>query len=56
MYAHRPYLNKNPNCNKDIGEKYIVENVKEVCDLTDSEKRVGQCFKHSLIREPNVGM
>ena len=49
-----PDSNKNPNCNKDIGEKYIVADVKR-CDLTDSE-RVGQCFKHSLIREPNVGM
>ncbi|HEV8721271.1 MAG TPA: pilus assembly protein TadG-related protein [Candidatus Binatia bacterium] len=49
-----PDSNKNPNCDKDIGEKYIIANVKR-CDLTDSD-RVGQCFRHSLIREKAIGM
>ena len=49
-----PDSNKNPSCDKKIAEKYIVADVKR-CDLTDSE-RVGQCFKHTLVREKKVGM
>jgi Flp pilus assembly protein TadG len=49
-----PDSNTNPNCDKSIGEKYIVADVKR-CDLTDNE-RVGQCFKHTLVREKNIGM
>jgi Flp pilus assembly protein TadG len=42
----------NPSCEK--GKKYIVARV-ESCDLPDTA-RVGQCFRHSLVREPQVGM
>lgn len=49
-----PDSNKNPNCDKSIGEKYIIADVKR-CDLTDSD-RVGQCFKQTLVREKAVAM
>ena len=49
-----PDSNKNPNCNKDITNKYIVADVKS-CSLTDAD-RVGQCFRHTLVRERAVGM
>jgi Flp pilus assembly protein TadG len=42
----------NPSCEK--GKKYIVARV-EACDLPDTA-RVGQCFRHSLVREKAVGM
>jgi Flp pilus assembly protein TadG len=42
----------NPSCEK--GKKYIVARV-ESCDLPDTA-RVGQCFRHSLVREPQAGM
>ena len=48
-----PDSNKNPNCTEK-SNKYIVANVKS-CTLKDTD-RVGQCFRHSLIREKAVGM
>jgi hypothetical protein len=48
-----PDSNKNPNCT-DKGSKYIVADVK-ACYLPDSA-RVGQCYRHSLIREKAIGM
>lgn len=48
-----PDSNKNPNCT-DKGSKYIVADVK-ACNLPDSA-RVGQCFRHSLVRETAIGM
>jgi Flp pilus assembly protein TadG len=48
-----PDSNKNPNC-ANKGDKYIVANVKS-CNLDDNA-RVGQCFSHKLVREPQVGM
>jgi Flp pilus assembly protein TadG len=48
-----PDSNNNSNCTiKD--NNYIVAEVK-ACNLDDSV-RVGQCFKHSLVRETKVGM
>jgi Flp pilus assembly protein TadG len=48
-----PDSKTNPNCT-DKGSKYIVADVQS-CSLTDRD-RVGQCFRHSLVREPNAGM
>jgi Flp pilus assembly protein TadG len=48
-----PDSNTNPNCTEK-SNKYIVANVKS-CTLKDSD-RVGQCFRHALIREKAVGM
>ncbi|MEX0804214.1 MAG: pilus assembly protein TadG-related protein [Candidatus Binatia bacterium] len=48
-----PDSKKNPNCT-DKGNKYIVADVKS-CSLTDAD-RVGQCFRHSLVREKEAGM
>jgi Flp pilus assembly protein TadG len=44
-----------PNCQDQTpGKKYIAANIED-CNLPDSA-RVGQCFKHSLVREKNLGM
>lgn len=52
-YVCAPTINPaNPLCEK--GKKYIVARV-ESCDLPDTA-RVGQCFRHSLVREPEAGM
>ena len=52
-YVCAPTINPaNPACEK--GKKYIVARVED-CDLPDSA-RVGQCFRHSLVREKAVGM
>jgi Flp pilus assembly protein TadG len=48
-----PDSNTNSNCTEK-GSKYIVADVKS-CTLTD-EDRVGQCFRHSLVREKAIGM
>jgi len=48
-----PDSKNNPNCTQK-NDKYIVADVK-ACNLTDAD-RVGVCFRHSLIREPQVGM
>lgn len=48
-----PDSNTNPNCTEK-NNKYIVAKV-ESCTLTDQD-RVGQCYRHSLIREKAVGM
>ena len=53
-YVCAPTINPpNPLCDKS-GSKYIVARV-EACDLPESA-RVGQCFRHALIREKAVGM
>ena len=48
-----PDSNKNPKC-ADSNKTYIIANVKR-CDLQDNE-RVGQCFRQTLVREPEVAM
>jgi Flp pilus assembly protein TadG len=48
-----PDSNTNPNCTEK-NNKYIVADVQS-CTLKDSD-RVGQCFRHALIREKAIGM
>jgi Flp pilus assembly protein TadG len=48
-----PDSNQNPNCTEKTN-KYIVADVKS-CTLTDKD-RVGQCFRHALVREKAIGM